>query len=222
MRLYGFWRSSATWRVRIALAHKGLAYEYVPVDLRSADGGEQHAPGYAAINPMRQVPVLELGPADASLRTRLRLTQSMAILEMLEEVWPDPPLLPADPALRAHVREIAELVNAGIQPLQNTGVQQYVKDALRADDQAWVRHWVGRGLVALESLVAPGAGKYAVGDEVTYADACIVPQLYFGRRFGLVGEAHPTLTRIERACEALPAFRAAHGEAQPDAPRPPG
>jgi len=210
MKLYGFWRSTATWRVRIALAYKGCAYDYQPVDLRGG-GGEQHRPEYGEINPMRQVPVLQLeGGA--------RLMQSLAIIEYLEERWPTPPLLPADPIARARARQIAEIMNSGIQPLQNTGVHQHL-ESLGVDHESWVRHWVGRGLGALETTVAGTAGRFAVGDAVSVADVCLVPQLYFARRFGLDLAACPTLVRVEAACAELPAFQQAHAERQPDAPR---
>jgi maleylpyruvate isomerase len=212
LKLYGFWRSSATWRVRIALAHKGLAYEYVPIDLRRGRA-EQNTEVYRGINPMRQVPVLEIeegGPA-------AHLMQSLAIIAYLEERWPTPPLFPSQPLARARARQIAEMVNSGIQPLQNTSVQQYVEDVLHADGAAWVRHWVTRGLDALEATVRESAGRFAVGDEVSVADLCIVPQVFSARRFAIDLGAYPTLVRVDATCAALPAFQAAHAVAQSDA-----
>jgi maleylpyruvate isomerase len=211
VKLYGFWRSTATWRVRIALAYKEIEYTYHPVHLRR-DGGEQNAPGFEAINPMRQVPVLEV---EEDGKTAL-LTQSIAILEYLEERYPAPGLLPKDRFARAQARRIAETVNAGIQPLQNTSVQLYVENELKADIKAWNQRWVGRGLEALEAMVKESAGKFAVGDAPSFADVCIAPQLYFARRFKLDLDAHVTLLRVEAACNALPAFAAAHAERQPD------
>lgn len=211
MKLYGFWRSTATWRVRIALAHHALAYEYYPVHLRK-DGGAQNAPGFDALNPMRQVPILEIEDEGVVLR----LTQSMAILEYLEERFPDKPLLPRDRAGRAQARRIAETVNAGIQPLQNTAVQIYVEQVMHADVNAWNQRWVGRGLAALEAMVKESAGRFAVGDAPSFADVFIVPQLYFARRFAIDLTNVPTLLRIEEACAGLPAFEAAHAEKQPD------
>lgn len=214
MRLYGFWRSSATWRVRVALAHKKLAYDYVPVDLRN-DGGEQNTPAFRAKNPMGRVPVLEL---DLDGATRL-VSESMAILELLEERWPEPPLLPRDAFLRARARQLAMLIVSGVQPLQNTGVQLYLEDVMHADATSWIRHWVTNGLAAVETLARETAGTCAIGDEITFADLCIVPQLFFARRFAIDLAAYPTLARIDEACAKLPAFEAAHANNMPDAPK---
>jgi maleylpyruvate isomerase len=213
-KLYGFWRSSATWRVRIGLCYKGLDYDVQPVDLRK-NGGEQHSEAYRALNPMRQVPLLEF---EEGGRTH-RLTQSLAILEYLEERYPEPRLLPAEPFLRVQARRLAEIVNAGIQPYQNTGTQQYVRATLERDVDAWIRHWIPLGLTALEAAAAESAGRFAVGDAVSIADACLVPQLWAARNFGLDLAPYPTLTRIDAACAELPAFQRAHAEQQPDAPR---
>lgn len=214
LKLYGFWRSSATWRVRIGLHYKGLEHDYQPVDLLK-DGGEQNQEAYGAVNPLRQVPVLEVQEGGRTVR----LTQSIAILEYLDERYPEPRLLPQDLMLRTQARRIAEIVNAGIQPLQNTSVQRYVREELKSDEKAWTRYWVTRGLVALEAAVAESAGRFAVGDSVTIADACIAPQLYFASRFSIDLTPFPTLTRVDAACAELPAFQRAHGTAQPDAPR---
>jgi maleylpyruvate isomerase len=164
---------------------------------------------------MEQVPLLELHDAGRIVR----LTQSMAILEFLEERFPEPRLLPADPLLRARVRQLAEMVNAGIQPLQNTSIQLWVKDTLGADEKAWTRHWVGRGLSALEACVAESAGRFSVGDSVSFADLFLVPELDFARRFLIPLDAYPTLARIDAACAELPAFQQAHADRQPDAER---
>lgn len=210
MKLYGYWRSSASWRVRIALNLKGLGYEYVPVHL-VRDGGEQHGADHQARNPMRQVPVLEVEGG------RL-ISQSLAILEYLEEVHPEPALLPADPLLRAKVRQLAETMNSGIQPLHNLAVLQHVQ-SLGMDSKAWGAHWVNRGLQALEAVVAESAGRFCVGDQPTFADACLVPQLYAARRFDADLSLAPTLLRVEEACAALEAFQKAHADNQPDAQR---
>ena len=212
MRLYGYWRSTCSWRVRIALSYKGIAYEYVPVHLVRG-GGEQHRDEFRARNPMSHVPVLEL---ELDGRPR-HLAESMAILELLEERVPEPSLLPRDPFLRARARQLASVVVSGIQPLQNTKVQGWVRDQLGADERAWCRHWVIPGLEALETLTRETAGTFSVGDEPSFADVCLVPQLHFSRRFGVDVEAYPTLRAIERACSALPAFEQAHADRQPDA-----
>ncbi|HET6346539.1 MAG TPA: maleylacetoacetate isomerase, partial [Myxococcota bacterium] len=164
MRLYNYWRSSSSWRVRIALAHKGLAYEYVPVNL-IRDGGEQHRESYVGLNPMGEVPTLTFEEDGQTVA----LAQSMAILEYLEERHPDPPLLPREPVRRAKVRQLANMVNAGIQPLQNLAVLSYVEGALRGDKNAWAAHWIERGLVALEKEAHRTAGKAMVGDDVSFA-----------------------------------------------------
>lgn len=215
MRLYGYWRSSSTWRVRIALRHKGIAYDDRPVHLLR-EGGEQHSPEYRALNPMEEVPTLELEHQGAG---RLRLGQSLAIIQYLEAVRPDPPLLPADPYLRARAWQLAEIVNSGVQPFQNASVLKRIKEDLRGDDLAWVRHFIGRGLRALEALATETAGTFLVGDAVSVADLCLVPQLYGARRFGVDLAPFPVLVRVEAACEALPAFADAHPDRQSDAPR---
>lgn len=212
LTLYGFWRSTATWRVRIALALKGISYAYRPVHL-GRDGGEQNRDEYRSKNPMRQVPLVEI---ERGGRT-IRVAQSVAILELLDDLWPEPRLLPGDPFLRARARQIAEMVNSGIQPLQNTSVQRYVKHELNADEASWTRHWVSRGLGALEEVVREGAGRFAIGDELTVADLFIAPEMAFARRFALPLDGYPTLVRVEASCSELPAFRKAHADAQPDA-----
>ena len=212
LTLYGYWRSSSSWRVRIALAWKRLAYEYLAVHLVQ-EGGEQHREAFRALNPMEQVPVLGVREGSRSFHLR----QSLAIVEYLEERWPAPPLLPSERGERAQARALAELVNSGIQPLQNLGVLQHVRDALGGDERAWAAHWVGRGLEALEQAVRESAGTYCVGDAVSYADLCLIPQLYSARRFGVEVDAYPTLTAIEARCATLDAFREAHAERQSDA-----
>jgi maleylpyruvate isomerase len=165
------------------------------------------------------VPVLEV---DVPGGPPQRIAQSLAIIEYLEERVPAPPLLPQDPWLRARVRMLAEIVNAGIQPLQNApAVLGYVKETLHGDEQAWARHFIGRGLLALERSCADTAATFLVGEQPTLADVCLVPQLHSARRFGVELGALPTLLRVEAACEAIPAFIASRPERQPDAP-PPG
>jgi maleylacetoacetate isomerase len=215
LRLYSYWRSSAAWRVRIALELKGLPYEYVPVHL-VRDGGEQHKAEYRAINPQSRVPTLEYG--------ELTIPQSLAILEWLEETHPEPALLPRDPAGRARVRSLALLIACDIQPLQNVSVTQYLNTTAGLPDDAvnrWLSEWIGRGMAALEARLAKDAatGRFAHGDEPTIADACIVPQCYASARFGVRLDDYPTIARINAACTELAAFARAAPDAQPDAPK---
>jgi maleylpyruvate isomerase len=217
MKLYGYWRSSSAWRVRIALALKGLQYEYVAIDL-IRNGGDQHADEFREKSPLAQVPLLEV-EHDGKL---VRLAQSMAIIEYLDETHPEPPLLPRDPVSRARARQLAETVNAGIQPAQNLYVLNYLKEhhpeAKRSD---WAKHFIGRGLTAMEAIAKDTAGRFLVGDQVTIADVLLVPQLYVAQRFGVDLEPFPTLTRVDSTCEAIDAFARAHPDRQPDAPPPP-
>jgi maleylpyruvate isomerase len=215
MRLYTYWRSTSAWRVRIALAWKGLAYEAVPVHLLEG-GGRQHADDFRALNASEQVPVLVLDETGPDGRPRL-LAQSMAILEYLEERHPAPPLLPKDPWLRARARQLAQIANSGIQPLHNLYTLQRVK-AGGGDDAAWARHFLERGLASLERTAAETAGAHLVGDAPTFADVYLIPQLYAARRYAVDLAPFPTLTRVEATCAALPAFISAHADAQPDAP----
>lgn len=209
LKLYGFWRSTATWRVRIALEYKGIGYDYEPIDLGKGIE-KQHSDEYRAKNPMRQVPLIEL-------ESGFRIAQSLAIIEYLDERFPEPRILPEDPRLRARARQLAEMTNSGIQPLQNTSVQAHVKDELKADEKAWTRYWVSRGLAALEMVTAETAGKFSIGDSLSLPDIVLIPELHFARRFSIPLDAYPTLTRIEAACADLPAFVRAHADRQPDA-----
>lgn len=209
MKLYSYWRSSSAWRVRIALQLKDLPHELQAVHL-VRDGGEQHQAAHVARNPMRQVPVLELD--DGRL-----LTQSVAILEYLEERYPNPALLPSRPFQRAQVRQLVEVVNSGIQPLQNLRVLAAMA-AAGGDRQAWGRSVVEEGLAALQALARPTAGRFLYGDSVTLADLMLVPQLYNARRFGCDLSALDLLLEVERECAGLPAFQRAHPDQQPDAP----
>jgi maleylacetoacetate isomerase len=214
MRLFTYWRSSASYRVRIALGLKGLDCTHEPVHL-VRDGGEQHKPAYLSRNPQALVPALELDDGQV-------LTQSLAIMDYLEEAYPTPPLLPADAVGRARVRGLAQAIACEIHPLNNLRVLGYLGQSLGADaDQraAWYRHWVGLGLTAVESMLAgsPETGRFCHGETPGLADCCLVPQLYNARRFDCDLDAFPTVLRIEAACLALPAVRAAAPEAQPDA-----
>ena len=213
MKLYTFFRSSASYRVRIALNLKGLEYEQIPIHLRRG-GGEQLGDAYKSINPQALVPALEDGG-------RI-FTQSLAIIEYLEERFPRPALLPADPADRATVRSMAILIACEIHPIQNLRVLVYLKKNLSqsdADLNRWAQHWINLGLSALEQmqLSAPNRGAFCFGDTPTLADICLVPQLANARRFGLDLSPFPFLVSIEKNCLALPAFAEAAPEKQPDA-----
>lgn len=207
MKLYTYWRSSSAWRVRIALALKGVDYTSVPVNLLHGDQGSSE---HAGRNPMRQIPVLELDDGTC-------LVQSLAILDYLEAVAPEPALYPADPVLRAHALALAEIVNSGIQPLQNLAVLGSI-EALGGDRAAWGRDAISRGLAAFQDLAAARAGRYCVGDSVTVADVLLVPQLYNARRFHCDLGPLGLLTAIEARLAELPAFQAAHPDHQIDAP----
>jgi maleylacetoacetate isomerase len=211
MTLHGYFRSSAAWRVRIALGLKGIAVRHVFRHLRK---GEQASPDHLALNPQGLVPTLEvpgLGP----------LTQSLAILEWLDETQPGPKLLPSDPWGRARVRALADIVACDIHPIQNLRVLQYLKREMgqeQAAIDAWARHWIALGLEAFETRLAePATGRFCHGEAAGLADLCLVPQLGNARRFGCDLSAYPRILAIEAACNALPAFAAAVPEAQPDA-----
>jgi maleylacetoacetate isomerase len=199
--LYDYWRSSASYRVRIALGLKGADYESVPVNL--LDGAQQDE-AYRARNPQGLVPMLE---ADGA-----RLTQSLAITFWLDARFPEPPLLPADSGDRAHVLALALTVAADIHPLNNLRVlKRLAKLGVEQDARDdWYRHWVRLGFEALEALAAPQAGRFLFGDAVTLADICLVPQMYNARRFDLPLDPYPTLVRADAEANALEAFAAAH------------
>ncbi|MDR6991835.1 maleylacetoacetate isomerase [Luteimonas sp. 3794] len=213
LTLHTYWRSSAAYRVRIALHLKGLAFDSVPVHLVQG-GGEQRLPSFAVRNPQKLVPTLQHGDAV--------LTQSLAIIEYLDEVFPDVPLLPRDALLRQRARALAQLVACDIHPLGNLRVLQYLEHALQVPQDArtrWVARWVQDGLEAFEALLVQyGQGEFCVGDAPTIADCALLPQLYNARRFGIDLAPYPTIRRIETACAALPAFDAAAPERQADAP----
>jgi maleylpyruvate isomerase len=211
---YDYWRSSSGWRVRIALNIKQIAVERRAVNL-APGAGAQHAAEFRALNPMSQVPVLVIDGAPGPPRT---LTQSMAILEYLEERFPKPPLLPADPWLRARARQLGEMVNAGIQPMQNLSFLQRLQESGLAEPKELTRQHIARGLDAIEAVAGETAGRFLVGDEPTFADLYLIPQLYSARRFNVELSVFPKLLRVEASCAALPPFIAAHPDIQPDAP----
>ena len=211
MKLYGYFRSSAAYRVRIALALKKLPYETLALDLRA---GAQREPAYRALNPQGLVPALVDGER--------ALAQSLAILEYLEETRPAPPLLPSGAVARARVRQLAALVACDIHPLNNLRVLEYLERELGAAQpqrERWIRHWIETGFAAFETLLAgaPETGRFCHGDEPTLADVCLVPQVYNARRFGCALDAFPTLVAIDARCRELPEFATAAPERQPDA-----
>lgn len=213
LRLYSYWRSSAAYRVRIGLNLKGLDYEIVPVHLVH-DGGQQHAPEYRELNPQELVPTL--------LHGQRRLTQSLSILEYLDEVWPQRPLLPATARERQRARALALLVACDIHPLNNLRVLQYFDrqwHVPQPEREDWVRHWIEAGFRVLQEQLHdhPSTGTFCDGDTPGFSDCSLIPQIYNARRCGIDMAAYPALTRIEAACLALPEFDAARPENQPDA-----
>ncbi|HEX8481852.1 MAG TPA: maleylacetoacetate isomerase [Allosphingosinicella sp.] len=203
--LYDYWRSSASYRVRIALGLKGIDYERVPVDLLA---GAHRAEAYRARSPQSLVPMLE---ADG-----LRLTQSLAIIDYLDSTRPRPPLVPSDPGEAAHVRALALVIACDIHPINNLRILKYLSGPLGQPQEArdsWYRHWVIEGLGALEALAAARAGRFLYGDSPTLADICLVPQLFNARRFEVPLDDYPVLVRADAEANRLEAFAAAHPDA---------
>src|SRR5262252_9422176 len=210
VKLYSYFRSSAAFRVRIALNLKGLAYDTVPIHLIK-DGGRHKSAEYRVVNPQMRVPALALSGGDV-------LVQSLAIIEYLNEAYPSPPLLPTDPIERARVRAVAQIIACDIHPLNNTAALNYLRHTLKADQSAiqdWYRHWIVTGFEAVEELIRPG--PYAFGRNVTLADICIVPQVANAGRFKLPLERFPGITAVDAAATKLSAFNAARPDLQPDA-----
>jgi maleylacetoacetate isomerase len=210
VKLYSYFRSSAAYRVRIALNLKGIAYDTIPIHLIK-DGGHNKRPEFRAINPQMRVPVLVTPAGDT-------LTQSLAIIEYLDETHPQPPLLPKDPIARAKVRALAELIACDIHPLNNTSPLRYLKRDMGQDQGAidtWYHHWVLSGFEALEAMI--GEGPYLCGKEVTLADTCLVPQVANARRLKVPLDKFPKIVAADVACLKLAAFDKARPENQPDA-----
>ena len=211
MKLYGYWRSSASYRVRIALNLKGLAYEYEPVHLVK-DGGQQHSEAYRKLNPARLVPTFLDGD--------VRLNQSLAIIEYLEECYPKKPLLPSAPADKARVRALAYDLACELQPVTNLRVLQYLTGELNCSDEqrsAWIANWVERSFTAFEQRLTEYAGDYCYGNSVTLADICLIPQVYNAQRFNLDLSSYPTLMAVHERLQALDAVQQARPENQADA-----
>jgi maleylacetoacetate isomerase len=211
MIVHGYFRSSAAYRLRIAMNVKGLDYEFRPVHLRK---GDQSSDAYKALNPQGLVPALETDQGAV-------LTQSLAIIEWLEETYPAPALLPRDPVTRAQARAFALAIACEIHPLQNLRVLRYLKAEFGQEQDgldAWCRHWIEPGLTACEALLARGSeGDFAFGDAPSLAEICLVPQMFSAERFRLDLAPFPRLRALRERCEALPAFADAHPSKQPDA-----
>ena len=211
LKLYSYFRSSAAYRCRIALNLKGLAYETVPVHLLK-DGGQHNAPTYRALNPQGLVPALDIAGSI--------ITQSLAIMEYLDEIQPEPRLLPGDAASRANIRAFALAIACDIHPINNLRVLNYLKGPLHQDQTVvddWYRHWVETGLAACERLLPRGESRFCFGDQPTLADACLVPQFYNARRLNCDLAQMPHLVAIDATARTVPAFAKAAPEAQPDA-----
>jgi len=208
--LYSFFRSSAAYRVRIALNLKGLHYDTIGIHLQK-EGGLNRKPDYQAINPQMRVPALKLDSGEI-------LTQSLAIIDFLDELHPQPPLLPRNPIERAKVRALALAIACDVHPLNNLGPLRYLKNELAQDQvkiDAWYHHWILEGFAAIEAMIRPGS--YCFGRDVTLADICLVPQVANARRLKVPLDQFPKIVACDAACAKLPAFDAARPENQPDA-----
>ncbi|XP_072545609.1 maleylacetoacetate isomerase isoform X1 [Salminus brasiliensis] len=203
--LHGYFRSSCSWRVRIAFALKGIEYDQVPVNLIK-DGGQQLTDQFKTLNPMKQVPAVTIDG--------FTLSQSLAIIQYIDETRPQPRLLPSDPKQRAQVRMICDLIASGIQPLQNL----YVIQKIGAEKVQWAQHFIIRGFEALEPILKQTAGTYCVGNEISMADICLVPQVYNSERFKVDMNQFPTIKRLNQTLLELEAFKVTHPSCQPDTP----
>jgi maleylpyruvate isomerase len=210
VKLYSYFRSSAAYRVRIALNLKAIPYQMEFVHL-AKDGGHNRRPEYRAINPQMKLPSLVLSSGEV-------LTQSLAIIEYLDETYPEPPLLPADDVARAKVRAIAQIIACDIHPIDNVAPLRYLKNTLGHDQaaiDAWYHHWILEGFDAIEALISPA--PYVCGAHVTLADLCLVPQIFNARRLKVPLDRFPKIVAADAACLKLPAFDKARPENQPDA-----
>lgn len=208
MKLYSFFRSSASYRVRIALALKGLKYDTVSIPMRD---GSHRAESYRKVNPQMRLPALALDDGNV-------LIQSLAIIEYLDEVHREPPLLPDDPLERARVRAVAQIISCDIHPLNNTGTRGVLTSKFGASEKAlddWTAYWIHEGFNGIERLLEPG--PFAFGDAITLADLCIVPQVYNARRYNVPLGDYPKIQAVDASARQHPAFAAAAPEAQPDA-----
>ena len=212
MKLHGYWRSSASYRIRIAIALKGLEFEYIAVNLKI---GEQLRDAHRALNSQPFVPILELVDGTS-------LTQSLAILDYLEEMHPTPSLLPAEPISRARVRAAAQIISADIAPIQNLRVLNFIRAEHRQEESGvnnWAAHWIAEGFRSLEQLVTLQEHRYFLSETPGYFECCLIPQIYNAIRFGVDMGDFPELCRIDARCRNLPAFQSALPENQPDAPK---
>ena len=207
--LYSYFRSSCSYRIRIALHIKNIPFTYKPVHLIK-EGGEQFQKNFQQINPFAQVPCLK--------HEERYLTQSLPIILYLEDLWPNPPLFPKDTFKKAEVLSVCEMINSSIQPLQNLQVLKTVEQTLKGNKLQWSRFWIEKGLLALEKFLNPKAGDFSFGNSLTAADLFLVPQLYNAKRFHLSLTSFPTLKHIHSQCLKLKAFQKAHPDNQPDAP----
>jgi maleylacetoacetate isomerase/maleylpyruvate isomerase len=211
MTLYGYWRSSASYRVRIALGLKGIEVRHVPVNLRE---GEQLLSEHSERNPQGYLPVLELEDGT-------RLTQSLAILDYLDAAHSNPPLMPKDAILRSRILAASLVIASDISPIQNLSVLKYIRAEHGQEDagvKKWSAHWIAKGFESLEKMANPNT-KFFYTDTPMFFECCLVPQIYNARRFGVDMDRFPSLLRVEKACQALEAFQAALPEAQSDAPK---
>lgn len=210
LKLYSYFRSSASYRVRIAMHWKELKFEYLPIHLVK-EGGIQNQAAFREVNPMGHVPALD--------HDGLLVVESVAIVDYLDQIFPEKRLFPLEPRERASVLQLTEVINSGIQPLQNLKVLKYVNEDLGQGKEGadkWTVHWVSKGMASLEKMLERTAGSFCVGGEVSAADCFLVPQCFAARRFGVKIEEFPNIFRVDQNCAKLPAFQRAHPEKQPD------